>query len=158
MRKQKDMTKEYSQLDLGLLILRLVLGIMFLMHGYPKISGGPDTWLSIGETGMAKLGISFWWMLWGFLAAVSEFFGGLFLIFGFMVRISAFFLFFTMCIAASHHLLDGDGIMRASHAIESGAAFLFLIFSGGGFYSLDYMLSSFIRNPWLRKIFSVSVK
>lgn len=148
------MINNKNYLHLGLLILRIGMGIMFILHGFPKIMGGPDKWISLGELGMSKVGISFGWLFWGFLAAVSEFFGGLFLVFGLMVRLSGFFLFFTMLIAAAFHLLSGDGIMGASHAIESGIIFLFLIFSGGGYYTIDQILYNRISHPVIKKFFS----
>ena len=148
-------TEKY--LHLGLLVLRIGLGIMFILHGYPKITGGLDKWASLGELGMSKMGISFGWVYWGFLAAASEFFGGLFLLIGLAVRLSGFFLFFTMLIAAAFHLLSGDGIMGASHAIESGTIFLFLIFSGGGHYALDQIIYNRISHPILKNIFSSAI-
>ena len=47
-------------------------------------------------------------------------------------------MFFTMTIASMTHI--GDGIMSASHAIESAIVFLSLIVIGAGKYSLDYHL------------------
>ena len=51
--------------DLGLLILRVGIGIMFLFHGLPKLTGGPAFW---GQLGMATnfLGIGFAPAFWGF--------------------------------------------------------------------------------------------
>ena len=34
--------------DLGLLILRVGIGAMFMFHGWPKISGGPAFWAQVG--------------------------------------------------------------------------------------------------------------
>ena len=35
--------------DVGLLILRVGLGIAFLVHGWPKITGGPKFWTGLGS-------------------------------------------------------------------------------------------------------------
>ena len=45
-------------------------------------------------------------------------------------------LFITMLVAINTHLTGGDGIMGASHAIESAVVFLCLFFSGAGNYSV----------------------
>ena len=34
--------------DTGLLILRIGLGGMYLWHGWPKLSGGPERWTKLG--------------------------------------------------------------------------------------------------------------
>ena len=30
--------------DIGLLFLRIGIGVMFIMHGLPKLIGGPEKW------------------------------------------------------------------------------------------------------------------
>ncbi|NNE45015.1 MAG: hypothetical protein HKN12_12480, partial [Gemmatimonadetes bacterium] len=45
--------------DLGLLVLRLVVGLsMAVLHGWGKITGGVETWERVGG-GMANFGITF---------------------------------------------------------------------------------------------------
>ena len=34
--------------DFGLLIMHVGLGFMMIMHGYPKIFGGPERWSKLG--------------------------------------------------------------------------------------------------------------
>lgn len=126
--------------DSGLLLLRIGLGVMFIYHGYPKLAGGPEKWERVGLA-MSFLGISFFPVFWGFMAAISEFFGGLFLILGFLTRPASIFLMLTMIVASVMHLGKGDGLQVASHAIEAGIVFLSLIFIGAGRYSLDEKLS-----------------
>jgi len=120
----------------GLLIIRLGLGIMFIMHGYPKLLGGPEKWEGIGST-MSNVGITFFPTVWGLLAAVTETFGGFLLIIGFAFRPACLLLLFTMIIATVMHLSKGDGIEGAAHAIEVGVVFLGLTFIGPGKYSAD---------------------
>lgn len=122
--------------DLGLLILRLGIGSMFIFHGAPKIFGGPESWKSLGMAA-ASVGINFIPILWGLLAAISEFVGGICLILGLFFRPACIFLTIVMAVAASMHLNKGDGLSGASHAIEDGIVFLSLIFIGPGKYSLD---------------------
>ena len=121
---------------LGLLLLRIGLGIMMIMHGAPKLFGGPDQWASIGEA-TQFLGISFAPMFFGFMAASAEFFGGIMLILGLYFAPALILLILNMIVATSYHLGSGDGLMGASQAIELGIVFVSLLFIGPGRYSLD---------------------
>ena len=122
--------------NVGFLILRYGIGAMFMYHGWGKISAGPEVWGKVGSA-MGNLGISFMPTAFGFMAALSEFGGGLCLILGFFFRPACFFMFFTMLVATTMHLSQGDGLDVASHAIESGILFLSLIFIGPGPNSMD---------------------
>jgi putative oxidoreductase len=125
--------------DVGLLILRVGIGIMFMDHGLPKLIAGPDKWLILGGT-MNSLGIDFAPMAWGFMAAFSEFAGGMLLALGFFTRPACFFLLATMIVATSMHISKGDPFVKYSHAMEAGILFLSLIFIGPGKYSLDNLI------------------
>ena len=124
--------------NLAILILRLGIGFMFILHGWPKFIGGPEKWLKLGEYGMNSIGIYFAPLFWGGMAAFTEFFGGIHLILGLFTLFFSLLLFITMFIATMTHI--SDGIMDASHAIESSIIFLSLFFMGAGKYSLDYIL------------------
>ena len=129
--------------NLGILILRLGIGFMFVLHGWPKFIGGPDKWIKLGEYGMNTIGINFIPSFWGFMAAFSEFFGGIHLILGLFTRFYSFLLLLTMFIAIITHI--PDGIIGASHAIESLIIFLSLFLMGGGKYSLDRTIFNTIK-------------
>jgi putative oxidoreductase len=132
--------------DIGLLILRIGLGCMFLFHhGAPKLFGGPERWERTG-TAMGSIGIQFLPVFWGFMAAVAESFGGLCLILGLFFRPACILLTITMLVAASRHLSQGDGLRGADHAMEVGIVFLSLILIGPGKYSLDEKLSRYRRD------------
>lgn len=121
----------------GLLIIRIGLGVMMMMHGFPKLSGGVETWIKIGGT-MNLIGIDFFPVAWGFMAAVTETIGGLFLLLGLFFRPVNLLLIFTMIMASLVHLMDPEqSIMDASSAIELGVVFLGLLFLGPGKYSID---------------------
>lgn len=128
-------TKFENCRDIGLLILRLGVGAMFMMHGIPKLMGGSELWAKLG-TAFGNFGIDFWPTLWGFLAAISESGGGLLMMAGLFFRPAMALMFITMTVATTHHLAAGDGIQIASHAIEAGVLFLSLIFIGPGKYTL----------------------
>lgn len=122
--------------DLGLLILRVGIGLMFIYHGYPKLVGGVEKWAGLGSV-MEMWGIKYYPAFWGFTAAASEFVGGVLFILGLFFRPACFFLFCTMGVAASMHLNQGDGLGTASHAIELGVLFLSMLFVGPGKYSFN---------------------
>ena len=121
--------------DLGILIIRVGIGFMFILHGWPKFSGGPEKWIGLGKYGMSHIGIDFIPIFWGFMAAASEFIGGIHLMLGLFTRVSAFFMFITMLVASMTHLQDG--ILEASHALESSIIFIGIMLIGAGKYSLD---------------------
>ena len=126
-----------NKVDLALLILRVGIGLMFILHGYPKIIGGMEKWIGLGSYGMGSLGIHIFPAFWGFMAAFSEFAGGIMIMLGLYIRYFSILLFITMLVAISSHLAGGDGIMGASHAIESAVVFVCLFFSGAGNYSIS---------------------
>ncbi|MFQ6605856.1 MAG: DoxX family protein [Fidelibacterota bacterium] len=129
-----------SSLELGLLIIRVGLGVMFILHGYPKLAGGLDTWTRIGEMGVGSAGIHFWHPFWGFLAAISEFGGGIILILGVGFRLGTSFLFLTMIFAVAYHVISGKG--SPYHAIESAAVFAGLFLTGPGKYTLSQWMNN----------------
>lgn len=124
---------------LGLLIIRVGLGIAMSIHGFPKMFD-PDKWEFIGG-GMSVVGIHFFPVFWGFMAAVAEFFGGILLVLGAGTRIVSIMLAFTMLIAMLFHISKGDDFKVYSHSMELLFVFMGLIFLGGGRYSLDGLLS-----------------
>lgn len=122
--------------NIGLLILRIGLGIMFILHGYPKMFGGPETWTEVGMA-MQYLGIDFAPMFFGFMAGVTEFFGGIFLLLGLFFTPSVILLFLVMLVASVKNIATADELI---HSIELAVVFLSLVFIGAGKYSLDNKL------------------
>ena len=120
----------------GLLIMRVGLGTMFIFHGYPKLLGGPEQWTAVGGA-MKYTGINFFPVGWGFLAAVTETFGGFLVVLGLAFRPATLLLAITMLVATTMHLKSGDGLNGASHAIEAAIVFIGLTFIGPGKYSVD---------------------
>lgn len=125
--------------DQGLLVLRVGLGVMFLFHGWPKLSGGPEKWAKVGGA-MSTLGLDFAPAFWGFMAAATEFVGGALLIVGLATRPASFLLVCTMAVATIMHVSKGHEFSKISHPLEDGIAFLALLIMGAGVYSLDHKL------------------
>ena len=120
----------------ALLIIRVGLGVMFILHGYPKLLGGPEKWEAVGSA-TKHIGITFYPLLWGFLAAATETFGGFLVLMGLLFRPATILLTITMIIASIMHLKTGDGISGASHSLESAVIFMGLTLVGPGKYSVD---------------------
>lgn len=117
--------------DLALLIVRLVAGYGMMLHGWGKIQN-PFAWA----------GDSFPAILQG-LAALAEFGGGLALLLGFLTRLSALGIFFTMLVAAwTHAIVRGDPFVSKGGASYEPAAMyliitLLIMIMGAGRYSID---------------------
>ena len=125
--------------EFGIFLIRVGLGVMFMLHGYPKLLAGPPAWERLGST-MTLVGIDFFPIAWGLLAGLAETLGGAMLILGLFTHFSCFALTFTMTIATAFHLNKGDGFAEFSHPMELGTVTLAMILIGAGRYSIDYLL------------------
>ena len=125
------------------LVLRIGTGLALMPHGAQKLFGlfggyglqGTGQWMaSIGiEPGVVMAA----------LAGSAEFFGGLALIFGLLVRPSALVLAITMLVAIfSVHI--GNGLFMSNNGYEFGLALLAgavsLLLSGAGRASIDGLI------------------
>ncbi len=124
----------------GALIMRLTLGAIMVAHGYTKII--PKGALYNFTQFVAHLGMPAWL---GYVAAFTEFFGGMLLILGLLTRIAAFATVIDMGVAiVKVHLHTG----LTSHGGQQGfeyplallALSLMLVFTGAGLLSLDDVL------------------
>jgi putative oxidoreductase len=126
------------------LALRIPAGIIFTAHGAQKLFGwfggygleGTGQW-------MGSIGLSPGYLM-ALLAGSAEFFGGLALIFGLLVRPAASVLAFAMAVAIlSVHI--GKGLFLATNGYEYGLALLAvavsLAVSGAGRGSVDRVLA-----------------
>ena len=128
---------------LSALSLRVPVGIIFIAHGAQKLFG----WFGgygLEGTGQffGSIGLNPGYLM-ALLAGSAEFFGGLALVFGVLVRPAAAVLAFAMLIAifAVHaskgFFLDKGGY---EYALALFAASVSLLFSGGGRLSVDALL------------------
>ena len=120
----------------GLLLLRIGLGVMMMTHGLPKLNAGVERWEGVGSA-MGNIGITFFPVFWGLMAALAETIGGFLFVIGLAFRPACLVMAFTMLIASINHIAGGDGLSGASHAIELGFVFFGLMFVGPGKYSVD---------------------
>lgn len=133
----------------SLALLRVVLGAMFILHGYAKLfvpsgfKGTVDFFTLIGIP-FAKYS--------ALLVASAEFFGGLLLILGLLTRWTALVLVIEMIVAFFKvHFKQGYFIMPPAYGYEFIlliiAALVVILSNGPGSLSLGKMLS---KSKWLQ--------
>jgi putative oxidoreductase len=131
------MNTENRYFDAGLLILRAGLGLSYIfIHGMPKITGGPEEWANIGKA-MSNLGIGIFPVFWGFMAAISEFLGGIFMLLGFVFRPALLMIGITMIVAFSQGLANGQTFARSVYPLELFVVLMGMAFTGPGRISID---------------------
>jgi len=125
--------------DFILLLLRLVVAVMMLTHGIPKLRK-----LSSGNIQFPPLfGLNAKSSLT--LAVLAEVFCSLFLLVGLGTRLAAVPLIFTIVVAVFYiHLADPIG--KKELGILYLSLYITLFFTGGGKYSLDHLLENNIQS------------
>jgi len=117
--------------DLGLFLLRLFIGGIYGYMGIGKMLGGPALWENLGKMAMEPVGLVFLPTFFGFLAAFVELVGGLFLVVGFLTRVSSLLLMLTM-VGATLTKLEGGLQGSDFYPLQMALIFLALIFVGPG--------------------------
>lgn len=129
--------------DLGLLIIRLVIGLTIIGHGAQKLFG----WF--GGSGLKKTGQGFEAMgikpggLWATAAGLAEFIGGILVAVGFLTTLGSILIIVTMvgAITTVHYkngFWSSDGGYEYNLVMIAAAVSLALI--GAGAYSFDFMM------------------
>lgn len=122
--------------DVGLLIVRIGVGLSFVGHGWPKVTGGPEKWTRLGGA-MADLGVTFAPTFWGAAAAFGEVIGGVLLALGLATRPAAAVLAVTMFVAWASHMVEREAFRDWSHSFEAMCLFVALVLVGPGKWSVD---------------------
>jgi len=124
-----------NNVNIALLVLRVVIGIFMLTHGWGKMqslfSGEPIQFSDpIGMGATSTL----------ILAVFAEVLCSILLIIGLSTRLAAIPLLITMLVAAFIvHINDGFG--RQEFALLYAVIYLSIALIGAGKYSLDYLIS-----------------
>lgn len=119
--------------DVGPLTLRLVLGLILILHGWPKVAHIRRTEEDMEVMGFAP------GRLWGPVVALVEFLGGLMLVAGLFTQVIAALLVFEFAVII--------GAVKKGESLVGGYEFELLIlavafalvFMGGGAWSADQM-------------------
>lgn len=129
-----------TRAGLGITVLRIITGLTFAAHGSQKLFawfGG----YGLEGTGqwMESIGITPGYLM-ALLAGSAEFFGGLALVIGLLVRPAALSLVVAMLVAIfTVHIANGFFMATNGfeYALILGAISVALLIEGGGKFSLD---------------------
>ncbi len=126
----------------GALLLRLVLGVAMIHHGFSKVipaHGFQHTPLSAMDQFshfVASLGIPPWF---GYVSALTEFLGGILLILGLLVRFAAFMI--TVNLLVAFFAVDlHRGYAASEYVLALIAIAVMLLFNGAGALAVDRRL------------------
>lgn len=148
MRNFRPWTTAWGQ-DLAWLIVRVTFGLALATHGYAKLFGaGPEGSSAVeafAQRAVEPLGFPAP-LLFAYMAALSEFFGGLLIALGLLTPLAALMAAFTMAVAAFHHLRAGDPFKVYELAVIYLAIAIAALLRGGGRFSLDSLIPFFRSN------------
>lgn len=139
--------------DISRLVLRVILGIVFFVHGAQKVFGWYGGYGFSGTMGFftGPLGIP---ALFAFLAIVAEFFGSLGLLTGLLTRVAALGISVVMVVAVLMlHLKHGFFMNWSGKQAGEGYEYHLLVLAitaalmikGGGRWSLDGVIAGKLK-------------
>ena len=123
--------------ELGLAILRIVLGVIFVAHGWPKVGSMDSTTAMLGSVGIPLPMLAAW------AVTILELGGGLLLLAGFLVTPVALLLTVHMLLgiimvhAANGFYVIDLGTGGVEFNLILAAAAMMLVFGGPGLAALD---------------------
>lgn len=119
----------------GLLLIRVSLGLLFILYVAPTLLGGPKSWEQFGA-GAGHFGLHSHLRIWGFLGSLLGCLSGVLMIFGLFFRIGVLLVLF-LAIAHAISVYHGTGFRVALPSIEMCFVLAGLLFIGPGKYSVD---------------------
>ncbi|MBI5787026.1 MAG: DoxX family protein [Candidatus Niyogibacteria bacterium] len=117
------------------LLLRVVLGLVFVVHGYPKLFGGFSQTVGFFESVGIKPG-----KFWAFVVGAVEFFGGIALILGFATQLAALLIAINMVVAMAKVKFKMGFVNGYEFDLVLLAMALSLMLTGAGAFALDWPL------------------
>ena len=121
--------------DFGLLLLRVSIGVLFILYTAPALLNGPSAWAHFGA-GARNLGIHSHFQMWGFIAALLGCLGGVLVIFGLFFR-PGILVLLVLAIAHAIGVKHGSGFRPALPSIEVCFVLAGILFVGPGKLSVD---------------------
>ena len=121
--------------EFGLLLIRVSIGVLFILYTAPALIGGPSAWAHFGA-GARTFGLHSHFQIWGFIGALFGCVGGVLIIFGLFFRIGILLL---LILAVGHAIgMTGSAAFRvAMPSIEMCFVLAGMLFVGPGAYSVD---------------------
>jgi putative oxidoreductase len=121
--------------EAGLLLIRVSVGLLFILYAAPALIGGPKAWAHVG-VGAGHFGLHSHFQIWGFLGSLLGCLGGVLMIFGLFFRIG---VLLVLLLAVGHALAvcKGTGFRVALPSIEMCFVLAGMLFIGPGKYSVD---------------------
>jgi len=138
--KVRELLNMELWIDIGILLIRIVVGLAFIGHGAQKLFGlfgghGLEGTGGFFESIGIKPGKTM-----ALLAGGSEFVGGLLFLLGFLTPIASLLIIITMIVAISK-VHAANGFWAASNGYELNLLYIVTVlavaFIGAGAYSLD---------------------
>jgi putative oxidoreductase len=141
----KMTTLEITTLDLALLVIRVVLGITFVLHGGQKLFGWyGGAGIKGTRSMMQNLGVAHPGLL-GWMAALSEAGGGLFVLIGLVTPLAAA-LIISIMLVAIYTVHWKNGFFNGNRGYEFNLSLIALavtlILTGAGLVSVDHLLGA----------------
>ncbi len=134
---QSGLTKNY---DIALLLIRIGVGIIFIVAGWGKLTGIEGAQAFFGDIGIPLAGVMAW------VVAIVEFFGGIMVLAGIYIRVPAVLLAIIMVVAIfTVKLPDGFQALRLDLMLMLAA--LALALAGSGAYSVKAMMAGDSAEP-----------
>ena len=132
--------------SLGILLIRIIIGVLMAFYGYQKLinfetMAASDFWAKevsfLGMTGKTPLALTIF----------AEFFCSLLLIIGLFTRLSLIPLLICMgyiiaCVAKFEVIYSGDNGIEVNNAFVYFIIYLGIYLTGPGNYSLDYKIAN----------------
>jgi putative oxidoreductase len=133
-------------LSLGILLVRVIIGVLMAFYGYQKLinfetMAASDFWAKevsfLGMTGKTPLALTIF----------AEFFCSLLLIIGLFTRLALIPLIICMgyiiaCVAKFEVIYSGDNGIEVNNAFVYFMIYLGIYLTGPGNYSLDYKIAN----------------
>jgi len=126
----KILSDRHSWPDAALLVLRIAIGVVFIIHGYDKLFG--DLGIAGFAGFLAKLGVPFP-LFFSWVVSLVEFFGGIAVLVGVWVKPAAALIAIDMVVA---FFLVKGGLPKGDLELVLFAMALALVLAGSGKYQL----------------------
>ncbi|MFL6527736.1 MAG: DoxX family protein [Chthoniobacterales bacterium] len=119
--------------DFGLLLLRVSLGVLFIIVCAPVLMGGSSAWSRFGS-GIHVLGLHSHYGMWGFVGSLLACAAAVLMIFGLFFRLG---VLVCLVVALIHAFTAGHNVHALLIPIELVLVLLSVLFIGPGKYSVD---------------------